>query len=366
MIKEKKEFKLLQYVIGMGASAGGMEALHEFFDNLRPDTGFSFIVIQHLSPDHKSLMGELLAKHTMMQVFEAEEGIGIQPNCIYVIPTKKLLTLKNGKLHLTEKPKTSQPNNAIDVFFESLAADKKEKAIGIILSGTGTDGTKGIASIKQQGGVVIVQDPMTAGFDGMPNSAINSGHADLILSPDMMPDEMIEYLHESPVMKSFGDFTQKDEMILRDILHSIKQATGNDFTHYKRPTLFRRLAKRMMESGIQTIEAYKAYANESPEEIKVLGKDFLINVTRFFRDTEGFENLRTVVIPAIIRDKKTKDQIKIWSVACSSGEEAYTIAMVFDDYLRKKNWLTYRSKYLPLILMHIPLRPPQKGCIPSR
>ncbi len=336
MINEKKDTKIPQYVVGLGASAGGMEALHEFFDNMYTDTGFSFVVVQHLSPDYKSLMGELLAKHTMMQVFEAEEDTVLLANCVYIIPSKKLLTLKNGKLHLSDKVKSGQPNNAIDVFFESLAADKKEQAIGIILSGTGTDGTKGIEAIKKNKGLVVVQDPLTAAFDGMPNSAINSGFSDMVLSPDMMPDELMEYLKESPVLQSFNEFSQKDEMVLREILQSVKQATGNDFTHYKRPTLFRRLAKRMMEINIPSLEEYKTFLSQNPQELKVLGKDFLINVTRFFRDTEAFEHLRTTVVPAIVADKKNKDQIKVWSVACSSGEEAYSLAILFAEYLGRE------------------------------
>ena len=336
MIPEKKESKNSHYIIGIGASAGGLEAIHEFFDNIQPDTGFSFIVIQHLSPDYKSLMGELLAKHTMMQVYEATDEAIVKPNCIYLIPSKKLLTIKDGKLHLTDKIKTTQPNNAIDVFFESLAIDKKEAAVGIILSGTGTDGTKGIEAIKINGGLVITQDPISAGFDGMPNSAIGSGFTDLVLTPDMMPDEMMSYLQESPLLRAMGDFTQKDEMMLREILQMVKLSTGNDFTHYKRPTLFRRLAKRMMEVSAPTIEEYKNQLTNNPEEVKILGKDFLINVTRFFRDTEAFDALRTQVIPAIVSDKTHKEQVKIWSMACSSGEEAYSLAILFAEYIEKQ------------------------------
>ena len=160
------------YVVGIGASAGGLEAIHELFDNMPDDTNFSFVIIQHLSPDHKSLMAELLSKHTSMRVFEASDGMRVEKNCVYLIPTKKVMTIEHGKLHLKDKQRDHLPNTAIDIFFESLAKEKGRSAIGIILSGTGTDGTKGIEAIKKNGGAVIVQDPITAGFDGMPNSAM--------------------------------------------------------------------------------------------------------------------------------------------------------------------------------------------------
>jgi two-component system CheB/CheR fusion protein len=333
MKNEKKAIKTPHYIVGIGASAGGMEALHEFFDYMRPDTGLSFVVVQHLSPDYKSLMSELLAKHTMMQVFEAADAMEVMPDCIYVIPSKKLLTIKNGKLHLAEKLKTAHPNNAIDIFFESLAGEKKEQAIAIILSGTGTDGTKGAEAIKNNGGMVVVQDPISAGFDGMPTSVISSGFSDMVLTPEMMSDEIMDFLKESPSLRMLGDISQKEEAMLRDILQHVKQVTGNDFTHYKRPTLFRRLAKRMMEVSAATIEQYKEFLTGNEKEIKALGREFLINVTRFFRDTEAFETLRSMVLPSIVSDKKHKDQIKIWCMACSTGEEAYSIAILFAEYL---------------------------------
>ncbi len=323
------------YIIGIGASAGGLEALHELFDNMPPDTSFSFVVIQHLSPDHKSLLSELLAKHTMMRVYEAEEGTILQSNCIYVIPSKKLLTIKNGALHLDEKLKTRQPNDAIDFFLESLALDKKDKAGAIILSGTGTDGTKGIEVIKKNGGFVVVQDPMSAAFDGMPNSALATGLADLVLPPDMIADEMIEFIQEAPLVKSFSLTTQKEEAILREILQMLQSSTGHDFNNYKRPTLFRRMAKRMAETGLSTLEEYRHYLKKNEGEVKILGNEFLINVTKFFRDTDAFDLIRTKVIPGIVNGKSDEEVIKVWSMACSTGEEAYSLAILFAEYMAK-------------------------------
>src|SRR5215831_11903337 len=179
------------YIVAIGASAGGLEAINELFDNMPESTGLSFVIILHLSPDYKSLMAELLTRHTKMKVFEAQHNMLLQRDCIYLIPSKKIMTFRNGKLQLEEKPPNSLPNTAIDTFFESLAAEKGKEAVGIILSGTGTDGTKGVEEIKKNGGIVVVQDPLTASFDGMPNSAINSGYADLVLPPQMIPDELI-------------------------------------------------------------------------------------------------------------------------------------------------------------------------------
>jgi len=321
------------YFVAIGASAGGLEAINEFFDNVPSDTGFSFIVIQHLSPDYKSLMAELLSKHTTMQVIEAGEDMPLKPNCIYLIPTKKILTLKGGKLQLEEKVRNNHPNTTIDIFFESLAKDKKEKAVGIILSGTGSDGSRGIAAIKACGGTVIVQDPTTAEFDGMPNSAITTGLADLITAPGVMPDEMLHFLKEAPMIGAFTQLNNQEEAIITDTLDLIYRITQHDFTHYKRPTLHRLLAKRMAEKGIPTLADYYNFLADHPEEVKALCKEFLINVTRFFRDEDAFEVIRTQVIPSLFAAKVSGDTIKVWVVAASTGEEAYTLSMLFEEYI---------------------------------
>lgn len=323
------------YVVGIGASAGGLEAIHEVFDNMPDDTNFSFVIIQHLSPDHKSLMAELLSKHTSMRVFEASDGMRVEKNCVYLIPTKKVMTIEHGKLRLQDKQRDHLPNTAIDIFFESLAKEKGKSAIGIILSGTGTDGTKGIEAIKKNGGAVIVQDPITAGFDGMPNSAISSGFVDLILPPEMMPEEMVDFLKEAPLLKAFNLVNQQEEERINDIIDLINSVTGHDFSHYKRPTINRRLAKRMAEKNIKSVRNYLDYLSGDREEVKLLAKEFLIGVTKFFRDEEAFEELKTHVIPNIFLNKNPDDPIKIWSVACSTGEEPYSLGILFQEYLTK-------------------------------
>ncbi|MBL0743162.1 chemotaxis protein CheB [Chryseolinea lacunae] len=322
-------------VVGIGASAGGLEAIHDLFDYLPSNTGFSFIVIQHLSPDHKSLMGELLSKHTDMQVHEATEDTAIEPDCIYVIPSKKLMTINAGRLHLVDKLRYNGPNNAIDVFFESLADDQGDNAVGIILSGTGTDGTKGIEAIKRKGGLVIAQDPLTAAFDGMPNSAVATGYPDLILPPEMIGEELMEYYKDSPTLQALHNMSRQDENMMREILEVLFKLTRNDFHHYKRPTLLRRLAKRMTELGLTTLAEYKVRLSGDEAEAKLLAREFLINVTKFFRDEEAFDCLRKEVIPAILANKATDGSVKVWVAACSSGEEAYSVAMLFREAMEK-------------------------------
>ena len=333
-----------QYIVGVGASAGGLEAINELFDNMPANTGFSFVVVQHLSPDHKSMMGELLSKHTEMPVFEAEDGALPQPDSIYLIPVKHKISIENGRLKLEEKIRDHQPNNAIDHFFSSLANDKKEKAIGIILSGTGTDGTHGVKAIKNAGGIVIVQDPMTAQFDGMPNSAVSSGFADMILPPDMIPEEMMEYVREAPLLRSFTALSNQEEALLLDILELLHKTTGHDFSGYKRPTINRRLAKRMSEKAFKSLADYYQFLLNQPEEVKRLCKEFLLHVTRFFRDEEAFEFLKDHVIRDIVQKKEKGETVKVWTVGCSTGEEAYSLAMLFDECLHEEKKLDIEVK----------------------
>ena len=326
-----------QFIVGVGASAGGMEAIHALFEAMPDNTGFSFVVVQHLSPDYKSLMAELLSRRTTMKVTEAENGMLVRPNCIYVIPSKKNIILSNGRLCLEDKNKSSVPNNSIDIFFESLAREKKEKAVGIVLSGTGTDGTRGIESIKKNGGIVMVQDPLSAAFDGMPNSASNTGLADLVLPPELMPGELLDFVTDSDFSQTFHNLSVKDEKYLSEILMVLHEKTKTDFTHYKRPTIFRRLGKRMSELGLHSLAEYLDYIKSNEEEPQNLYREFLINVTSFFRDPEAFELLRSQVIPAIFDSKKKKDTVKFWIAACSSGEEAYSLAILVLEHIEKKS-----------------------------
>ncbi|HEY0655387.1 MAG TPA: chemotaxis protein CheB [Chryseosolibacter sp.] len=354
-----------QYIIAIGASAGGLEPIHELFDTLPDDTNFSFVVVQHLSPDHKSLMGELLAKHTSMKIIEAEDSMEVKPNCVYLIPSKKVMTFANGKLKLHDKERNQVPNNAIDNFFESLAQEKGKNAVGIILSGTGTDGTRGVEAIKKKGGLVIVQDPLTADFDGMPSSAIQTGCADLILPPEMIAEELIEFLRESPYAKTLERFTKEDEVIVQEILGYIRSITAHDFSLYKTPTITRRLAKRMTEKGFTTLEQYQEYMMQEPDEANILAREFLINVTKFFRDPEAFDELKTKIIPSIFSSKKPQDLIKVWIVACSSGEEAYTIAILLYEYMESIRNHDYNLKIFATDLDKDALHTASQGVYPE-
>lgn len=327
------------YLIGIGASAGGLEAIHTLFDHFPSNSSFSFIIIQHLSPDHKSLMAELLTKHTSMQVLEAEDKMLTKPNCIYVLPSGKQLTLKDGRLRLAEKLRSREPNFAIDLFFESLAKDRGRYAIGVVLSGTGTDGTRGLKKIKNAGGMVMVQDPSTAKFDGMPRSAIDAGFADYVLSPERMPTEIIKYTKKIPLVDTLiqKQGEEHEEQVLQDILDLICDHTQKDFTNYKPSTINRRVRKRMGYLSVDSLSDYLQYLRQNPAEIDLLCQEFFINVTRFFRDTEAFEILEKEVIPDIIKRKPEEETVKVWVAACSTGEEAYSLGILFREAFAKLN-----------------------------
>lgn len=319
------------YIVAIGASAGGLEAIHEFFDNMPETANLSFVIIQHLSPDYKSLLVELVSRHTHMKVYEAENERTIQKNCIYVIPNNKVMTIGRNKLHLAEKRHEKVPNTAIDSFLYTLAKEKKEKAIAIILSGTGTDGTRGIEAIKAAGGMVIVQDPSTARFDGMPNSAIASGNADVVLPPAAMPAEMFNHISDTPVYVL--EKGQANDALLEEMFGIIHKECGYDFHYYKTPTILRRISRRMMQHNIATLEEYLTMLRTNAGEAAQLGKDFLIGVTSFFRDKPAFELLESRIIPDIIAEHSEGDTIKVWVTACSTGEEAYSVAISIDRCL---------------------------------
>jgi len=335
MIEEKTKEGLKRYdkyIVAIGASAGGLEAIHEFFDHMPANASFSFVVIQHLSSDYKSLLVELVAKHTHMKVFEAANDMTIQQDCVYIIPNNKLMTVSHGRLRLADKSLIKAPNTAIDHFLYTLAKDKKEKAIAIILSGTGTDGTKGIQAIKENGGMVIVQDPASAKFDGMPNSAISSGNADFILPPPEMSLELFNYVNEEPV--NVLENGKINEQLLEDIFKIVYQQSGNDFNLYKTPTIIRRIGRRMNENRIKSLDDYVEFLKTNKKEPGILAQDFLIGVTKFFRDEKAFEAF-SEQLSNLIEKKDSGDNLKIWVCACSTGQEAYTVAILANELVEK-------------------------------
>jgi two-component system CheB/CheR fusion protein len=329
--------KKANYIVAIGASAGGLEAIHEFFDNMPEYGNLSFVIIQHLSPDYKSLLVELISKHTNMRVREVEQDMSIENDCVYVIPNNKEIVMEQGRLRLVQKPAEKAPNTAIDTFLFSLAKDRGNWAICIILSGTGTDGTKGAAAIKKAGGIVMAQDPDTAKFDGMPRSVIGSENVDYILAPEFMPAEIYNYVQDVPA----DIFSSKiEEYQLSEVFQLVKQHSGQDFHHYKPPTITRRIAKRMAQSDIKSLEEYLQVLRKNGEECKALASEFLIGVTSFFRDKSAFRYLQEHILSKLVEEKEEGSVLKIWVTACSTGEEAYTLAMLLDKCLHEKNkWL---------------------------
>lgn len=326
------------FVVGIGASAGGLEALEQFFRNVPPDSGMAFVVIQHLSPDYKSLMVELLSKHTKMKVVRVEDGMEVEANTVYLIPPKKNMTIFHGKLYLTSQNHNIGLNLPIDIFFRSLADDMADKAIAIILSGTGSDGTLGIRAIKGAGGMIMVQDE-SAKFDGMPKSAIATGLVDYILPPEKMGERLIQYA-KHPFMTKTEDVkkeTLEDEDTYTKVLAVLRNKVGVDFTFYKPTTIIRRIERRISVNQLDNIEKYLNLLMESPNEVNILYKELLIGVTKFFRDIEAYKVVEEKLIPELFSSKRPGDQIRIWDVACSSGEEAYSIAILIHEYLEKYN-----------------------------
>jgi len=328
------------YIVGMGTSAGGLEALEIFFRNCPSDTGLAFIIVQHLSPDYKSLMPELLSRHTKMEVREAKDKQEVKSDHIYLIPGSKNLTISKGKIHLIDRPPSATLNFSIDIFFNSLAIEQKDRAIGIILSGTGSDGTKGGRSIKEVGGTMFIQNPEDARFDGMPRSAINGGLADFILAASEMADELTQFISHPQFAKTItGVDLGKNLASMDRVLKILKNHTNYDFFSYKKPTLLRRTAKRMNITKCDSVESYIDFLYDNPDEKHILVDEFLIGVTKFFRDSAAYRIMRDQVIPDIVEEKRSKNQpIKIWVVACSTGEEAYSLAILFDEYISKKKY----------------------------
>jgi len=324
-------------IVGIGASAGGLEAIYEFFENLSTDTGFAFVIIQHLSPDFKSLMNELLPKHTNMPVEIIENMVTPKPNHIYLISAKKNLVIENGIFKPVKRTQTPYLNLPIDVFFQSLGKDQKEKAIGIILSGSGTDGSRGVRTIKEQGGLVLAQDPESAQFRSMPDAAIALGLADSVLPPFALARELgrISTLPFQGNITIIDPSIEENQQHLSRILNKVAEISGVDFNEYRKGTLLRRTEKRMMINNFHNLEDYYYFILENEEECKTLFKEFLIGVTRFFRDTEAFDLLRSKIIPQIINNTSIHKPIRIWVTGCSTGEEAYSIAILFLEYLEQ-------------------------------
>lgn len=333
MSKITEENDLL--VVGLGASAGGLEALKAFFNSVFEHSGMAFIVIVHLSPKHKSSMAELLQMQTSMKVMQVEDKVEIEEDHVYVIPPDKILSMGDNHLQLSNKKREKQA--VIDLFFRSLGKSKKRKCVSIVLSGSGNDGSVGLKTVKEEGGMAIVQDPREAKYAGMPQSAIDTGLVDKVLPVKKMAEELQRYkknLFSITVSDNIDDLEDGDTQTVETILSEVKAKTNHDFNDYKRSSVLRRIKRRMQVNQLTSLSDYHSYIEEKPEEIEELFKDLLISVTNFFRDDEAFHSLKQHVIPKLFEDKNKEDQLRIWIPGCATGEEAYSIAMLLTEYSR--------------------------------
>ncbi|HEX5227482.1 MAG TPA: chemotaxis protein CheB [Bryobacteraceae bacterium] len=327
-------------VVGIGASAGGLEAFTEMLQTLRDDTGMGFVFVQHLDPKHVSILTELLQRHTRMPVQEAAEGMPVEPNHVYVIPRNKHMGLSKGVLTLSPRVDSPAPHMPIDPFLRSLARDQKGKAIGVILSGNASDGALGMMAIKAAGGITFAQSSETAKYDGMPRAAALSGCIDFVLSPPDISKELVRLGQHSyispPAPKGIKEPTQATLEAIGRILILLRDATGVDFTYYKSNTIRRRILRRMALKQVDNLDRYLAMLRSDPQELQSLYDDILINVTEFFRDPDVFEKLKNVVFPKIAPNGQIPASVRIWVPGCATGEEVYSIAIALLEYLGER------------------------------
>jgi two-component system CheB/CheR fusion protein len=319
-------------IVGLGASAGGLAAFEGFFSGMPADRkpGMAFVLVQHLAPDHKSILAELIRRCTSLPVLEAEDAMPVQINCIYIIPPHFDMALRDGALYLSEPVAPRGQRFTIDFFFHSLATEKREQAIAIVLSGSGSDGTQGVRAIKKAGGLVMAQSTVSSEFDSMPHSAIATGLVDFQMAPDEMPAQLM--VHAAHVFgaadQASGQPGGSSGGELKTIFALLRARTGHDFSQYKPSTIHRRIERRMAVNRLQSIAHYLAFLQKTPDETQALFRDLLIGVTHFFRDTESFAALQEKVLPGLFQGKPAGSTVRVWSTGCSTGEEAYSLAIL--------------------------------------
>ncbi|MHC4105644.1 MAG: CheR family methyltransferase, partial [Planctomycetota bacterium] len=318
-------------VVGIGASAGGLEAIEGFFSYAPPDINIGFVIIQHLAPEHKSIMASLLNKYTKMKVTEIQDGTKVEPNCVYLNPPNKDVAIMNRKLYLLAPTQARGARLPIDHFFRSMSECQGDKSICIVLSGTGTDGTSGLKAIKGAGGMAMAQEETQARYDSMPKSAIDTGLVDYVLPVEKMASQLIKYVKHPYVggPEKVPKAKEKFEDYMQKIFLLIRSNTGQDFSHYKQNTIRRRIERRMAVHQIAKMSEYVTYLQKNPIEIKTLFKDLLITVTNFFRDTKAFKVLNDKVISTLLESRPRDASIRVWVSGCATGEEAYSVAMLF-------------------------------------
>jgi two-component system CheB/CheR fusion protein len=319
-------------IVGIGASAGGLEAIELFLKNASIDSGLAYVVIQHLDPNHHSLLSELVGNVTAMRVREIADRTVVEPNCVYTIPPNKDLSILHGVLHTFDLPVPRGLHMPIDYFFRSLAEDRAETAIGVVLSGAGSDGTQGLQAIKERAGLCLVQEPSTAKFDSMPRSAIDAGLADIVAPPEELPARIVEYRLRAPLLARGDDpLGPLSQGAIDKIVILLRSRCGNDFSQYKQSTLRRRIERRMGIHGMASADAYVNFARENPQELDLLFKELLIGVTSFFRDGAAWESLSARAIRPLLEQAAGNRGLRAWSAGCSTGEEAYSLAMAIRE-----------------------------------
>ncbi|MDQ3805704.1 MAG: PAS domain-containing protein, partial [Acidobacteriota bacterium] len=323
-------------VVGLGASAGGIKALEQFFARMPSDSGMAFVVVLHLSPEHESNLAGMLQRHTAMKVAQVNEAVRVEPNRVYVIPPAKHMVMEDGRILLAEPDGEAGRRVPIDLLFRTLGAAYREHAVGVVLSGTGSDGTLGLRRIKEEGGISIAQEPQEAEYDGMPRSAIRDGLVDFVLPVADIPEKIIGIRDASQKIKlppEGGEPPTGEELdALRDILSMMRARTGHDFSSYKQSTILRRVTRRMQMREAADLDAYHQYLREHPAELPELQQDFLISVTNFFRDTAAFDFLGREVVPKLFEGKREDEQVRVWATGCATGEEAYSLAILLAEH----------------------------------
>jgi two-component system CheB/CheR fusion protein len=321
-------------IVGIGASAGGLDAFKRLLTAIPENSGMAYVLVQHLDPNHESILPEILQRVTKIPVHEITDDIHLAPDHIYIIPSNKMLTSTDGVLQLS--PREKKINLSIDIFFTSLADVHKEFAVGVVLSGTGSDGTIGLKAIKENGGICIAQDSESAAYDSMPQSAINAGLVDFILAPENIPAQLLQInssYQTNHFFKAEEQLPKSDEDIFKQILLLLRQRTGIDFTYYKQPTFHRRIARRIAIVKKKNLADYLKFLRTDKGEQDALFHDVLIPVTSFFRDPNTFQALTNIVFPALFKNKSADEPIRIWISACSTGEEAFSIAICMHEFL---------------------------------
>lgn len=320
------------YIVGIGASAGGLDAFERFFTRLPPDTGAAFVLVQHLDPTHKGMLPELIQRCTSMAVTEVEDGVKVQPNCVYIIPPNADLSIVRGTLQLLQPIERRGLRMPIDFFFRHLAADQKDKAVAVILSGMGSDGSLGLKAIKENLGMAMAQEPASAKFDAMPRSAVQTRLVDYVAPVEELPAKLVQYLAHAPAILQRSPPAEKESAnAIQKVFAILRDHTGTDFSSYKQSMVYRRLERRMAVHQIDGMAAYVRYLQENSQEVELLFRELLIGVTNFFRDPGLFELLKEKVIPQLLQDRPKGAPLRVWNPGCSTGEETYSLAIVLKE-----------------------------------